>query len=71
MRTITAGDLRIAKKLDGKIKFKPKRNPDDLAKFGKHDDDLDSDNEEEQEKKLLFKKCFNKKNIALGRMINT
>ena len=44
---LTAGDLRIAKKRDGKIKFNSRRDPNKLEVFGVHDDDLDSDNDEE------------------------
>ena len=39
--------------------------------FGSHDEAIDSDDEDEVEKKRLFKKCFNKNNVALGRMIKT
>lgn len=71
VKKLTAGDLRIAKKRDGKIKFNAKRNPNHLEVFGAHDEDFDSADEDELEKKRLFKKCFNKNNIALGRMIKT
>ena len=39
--------------------------------FGNPEVDYGSADEDEQEKKRLFKKCFNKNNIALGRMIKT
>ena len=72
---LTAGDLRIAKKRDGKVKFDPDRHdPNVLLPFKKvddSDDGFDSSDEDEREKKHLFKKCFNKNNIALGRMIRT
>ena len=68
---LTAGDLRIARKRDGKIKFNPNRDPSKLETFGNHDDGNGSEDEDEQAKKRLFKKCFNKSNIALGRMIKT
>ena len=68
---LTAGDLRIAKKREGKIKFNSNRDPHKLAVYGNHDNDNESADEEEQEKQRLFKRCFNKKNIALGRMIKT
>lgn len=71
VRKITAGDLRIAKKRDGKIKFNSKRDPNKLEVFGAHDEDFESADEDELQKKRLFKKCFNKNNIALGRMIKT
>lgn len=71
MTKLTAGDLRIAKKRDGKIKFKPNRDPNKLEVFGTHDEGVPSADEDELQRKKLFKKCFNKNNIALGRMIKT
>ena len=68
---LTAGDLRIAKKRDGKIKFNATRDPNSLEVFGIRENNFDSSDEDEVEKKRLFKKCFNKNNIALGRMIMT
>ena len=68
---LTAGDLRIAKKRDGKIKFNVHRDPNKLEVFGCHDDGVDSCDEDEKQRKRLFKKYFNKDNIALGRMIKT
>ena len=71
VKKLTAGDLRIAKKKDGKIKFNSRRDPNKLEEFGAHDEDFESADEDEIEKKRLFSKCFNKNNIALGRMIKT
>lgn len=72
VRKLTAGDLRIAKKKDGKIEFDSSRDPKKLEEYGDHDNDqYDSGDEDATQKKRLFKKCFNKKNIALGRMIKT
>ena len=75
---LTSGDLRIAKKRDGKIKFNPQRDAKSLevygGKDGKHGSDdiaVDSADEDEKFKRKLFKKCFDRKNIALGRMTRT
>lgn len=68
---MTAGDLRIAKKRAGKIKFNPNRDADKLEVFGSLDDGGDSGDEDEKEKQRLFKKYFSKKNVALGKMIDT
>ena len=46
VKKLTAGDLRIAKKRDGKIKFNPERDPNKLEVFGQHSDGDDSDDEE-------------------------
>ena len=44
---LTAGDLRIAKKREGKIKFNSNRDPNKLAVYGNHDNDNESADEEE------------------------
>ena len=59
MTTLTSGDLRIAKKRDrdGRCTFKASRDPKKLQKFGAHNDEIGTDDEDELEKKRLFKKC--------------
>lgn len=75
---LTKGDLRITKKNENKIKFDPNLVPSqhiqshaEDKRRESDDDGFDSSDEDEIEKKRLFKQCFNKKNIALGRMIRT
>ena len=66
---LTTGDLRIAKKRDGKLKFNPMRDAKSLEVYGKAI--VDSADEDEKFKRKLFKKCFDQKNVALGRMTKT
>ena len=70
MKKLTSGDLRIARKFDRKLKFCASRDADSLEVYGDHrDENFSSDNEDQQERRELFTKCFDKKNIALGKMI--
>ena len=75
VNVITKGDLRVAKKRDGKIKFNPSKLSKSLQprepKTSGEDIAHDSVDEDEKFKRQLFKKCFNRKNIALGRMTQT
>ena len=68
---LTSGDLRIAKRRDGKIQFDPKRNAKSLETYGKYDDGINSAEESEEEKRELFTQCFSKNNRALGMMTRT
>ena len=72
LTVLTQGDLRVAKKRDGKIKFNPAKQSKSLqpkeVKTTGEDVGHDSVNEDEKFKRQLFKKCFNRKNIALGKM---
>ena len=70
---LCAGDLRIARKRDakGKVKYNPNRDRSSLEVFGGRGENFNSSDEDERDRKKLFKKCFNKKNMALGRMIRT
>ena len=72
--SLTAGDLRIAKKREGKIKFNPSRDAKSLEVYGKNKQGSGIENRSDDEarfKRKLFKKCFNKKNMPLGRMTKT
>ena len=70
---LTSGDLRIAKRRDGKVKFDPSRDAKSLEAYGGKgaDSRADSGDESEEEKRELFNKCFSKKNFALGLMTRT
>ena len=71
---MTAGDLNVVKKRDGKIKFKANRDPEELLiKAGKKESirNHSIDDPEEIKERNIKKTCFNKKNRSLLGMILT
>ena len=70
---LTSGDLRVAKRKDGKVKFNPNRDPNSLEAGGNRSGEsrVSSADNSEEEKRQLFEQCFDKSNISLGRMTKT
>ena len=50
---LTSGDLRVAKRRDGKVKFNPNRDPNSLEAHGNHSGSsrVSSANKSEEEKR--------------------